>query len=251
MFKHEVWMPRTRARLRDDRPDLAKPERIATVLERDIRSGVLGFGDRLQSETALMERFAASRNTVRKGLELLARSGLIRTRSGIGSFVTFEGRVIDDALGWSRALAAVGAEVETRLLRLEATTDAELAARLGIGDPAFLAIDRVRTLASGGRPISIERSRVPLSPALEHIPLRGLRGGSLSETLRTAGLVPHHGEEWADIAVLDDADADILKCAAGTAFLRTRRLTQAPDDHPIEYVTSLLHPSIFALHLTF
>jgi len=31
-------------------PGTGKPEQIATGLEHEIRSGVLGFGDRLQSE---------------------------------------------------------------------------------------------------------------------------------------------------------------------------------------------------------
>ncbi|TIW28205.1 MAG: GntR family transcriptional regulator, partial [Mesorhizobium sp.] len=37
-------------------PGTGKPERIATVLEHEIRSGVLGFGDRLQSENELVQR---------------------------------------------------------------------------------------------------------------------------------------------------------------------------------------------------
>ncbi|TIU22871.1 MAG: GntR family transcriptional regulator, partial [Mesorhizobium sp.] len=58
-------------------PGTGKPERIATVLEHEIRSGVLGFGDRLQSENELVQRFSVSRNTIRKGLEELSSRGLI------------------------------------------------------------------------------------------------------------------------------------------------------------------------------
>src|SRR5690606_37989454 len=49
-------------------PGVAKPERIATVLEQEIRSGAIGYGERLQSESELVQRFSVSRNTVRKGL---------------------------------------------------------------------------------------------------------------------------------------------------------------------------------------
>ena len=48
-------------------PGTGKPEQIATVLEQEIRSGVLGFGERLQSENELVQRFSVSRNTIRKG----------------------------------------------------------------------------------------------------------------------------------------------------------------------------------------
>ena len=232
-------------------PGAAKPEQIATVLEKEIRSGVLGFGDRLQSENELVQRFSVSRNTVRKGLEELSNRGLITTRVGIGSFVTFDGKKVDDSIGWSRALADAGANAETRTLRLEVIEDADLAARLGIDNPAFIAVDRVRSNAADGHAISIERSRMPLSPELEELPLKGLREGSLHQTLRSAGLVPDHGEEWVDIEMLSTEDAAILNCAPGTPFLRGRRLTRAADGRPIEYVVSLLNPQHFALHLEF
>lgn len=232
-------------------PGTAKPERIATVLENEIRAGKFGFGERLQSETELVQRFSVSRNTVRKGLEELSNRGLITTRVGIGSFVTYDGKTIDDAIGWSRALADAGADPETRTLRLEIVEDAELAAKLGLDNTAFIAVDRIRTGARDGHAISIERSRLPLSAELDEVPLRGLREGSLHQTLRGAGLVPDHGEEWADIEMLNAEDAAILGCAPGTAFLRTRRLTRAADGRPIEYVTSLLNPAHFALHLEF
>ena len=205
------------------RPGAAKPERVANELEQDIRSGLLVFGDQLQSENELVQRFAVSRNTVRKGLEELSSRGLITTRMGIGSFVTFNGQTINAAVGWSRALSDSGVETEIRTLRVEFVHDPELAAR----------------------------SRLPLLPELEDVPLRGLRGGSLHETMRAAGLVPHHGEEWADLEMLSAEDAALLECKAGTAFLRARRLTRDANNRPIEYVVSLLNPDYFALHLEF
>jgi GntR family transcriptional regulator len=92
---------------------------------------------------------------------------------------------------------------------------------------------------------------MPLLPELEEVPLKGLREGSLHQTLRSAGLVPDHGEEWVDIEMLSAEDAAILNCAPGTPFLRGRRLTRAADGRPIEYVISLLNPQHFALHLEF
>lgn len=228
-----------------------KPEQIATVLEREILSGVLGFGERLQSENELVRRFSVSRNTVRKGLEALLHRGLITTRVGIGSFVTFNGQTIDGAMGWSRALASVGADMQIRTLRLEVIDDGELAATLDLPNTKFIALDRVRSFAGDKNSVSVERSRLPFSRELEDLPSRGLRNGSLHQTLREAGLVAVHGEEWADLEILGTDDAEILGCEPGAAFLRTRRLTRAGDGRPIELVTSLLDPAHFALHLEF
>jgi GntR family transcriptional regulator len=232
-------------------PGAGKPEQIASVLENEIRAGVFGFGERLQSENELGQRFSVSRNTVRKGLEELSSRGLIMTKVGKGSFVTFDGQTVDDAVGWSRALANAGANAETRILRLEIFEDIELAKQLGIENRSFVAVDRVRSNAEDGHAITIERSRLPLSPELEEIPLKGLREGSLQQTLRAAGLIADHGEEWVDIEMLSKADAAILGCPEGAPFLRTRRLTRMADGRPIEYVTSLLNPKHFALHLEF
>jgi GntR family transcriptional regulator len=233
------------------KPGAPKPEQIASVLEQEIRSGVLGFGDRLQSESELVQRFSVSRNTLRKGLEELTSRGLITTKVGIGSFVTFNGQTINDAIGWSRALADVGADTETRTLRIELIDDQELADFLELPSTTFIAVDRLRSLAATGKGISIERSRMPLSPELEDVPLKGLTSGSLQETLRNAGLITDHGEEWCDIEMLGEDDAGLLGVAVGTAFLRTRRLTRGADNRPIEYVTSLLNSAFFALHLEF
>ena len=230
---------------------LAKTERVALSLERDIRSGKLGYGDQLESEVALVRRFEVSRSTVRKGLEVLADKGLIKTRVGIGSFVTFNGKTIDDARGWTRALSTQEESVDVRLLRLARVTDPELAAILGLVEAEFIAIDRVRAIGRSGRVISIERSRVPLRPSLEGILAEGLLNGSLSATLSAAGLKAESGEEWAEVECLSPADAGLAGAKIGTPVMRTRRLVRAAGGDVIEYVVSLLDPRHFALHLAF
>ncbi|MFN4142852.1 GntR family transcriptional regulator [Aestuariivirga sp.] len=243
--------PRLRASSKSPAVAAAKPHRIAEALERDIRSGKLRFGARLESENELVRRFAVSRSTVRKGLEALAGKGLITTRVGIGSFVTFDGQTIDNTLGWTRALSRQKEAVETRLLRLERVRDAELAAALNESCVDFIAIDRTRALSGTGRVISIERSRVPLRPELAHVLAEGLHAGSLAATLRQAGLSVHSGEEWAEVECLGEADAALVGSMPGTPFLRTRRLARDAKGRLLEYVVSLLDPRHFALHLEF
>ncbi len=229
----------------------AKPVRVAEALEREIRSGQLRFGAQLESESDLGRRFSVSRTTVRKGLEALAGKGLITTRVGIGSFVTFDGQTIDNALGWTRALANRKDIVETRIHCIERRTDEGLARLVNAPSAEFIAIDRSRSLKESQRVVSLERSRVPLRPELEHILSRGLSHGSLSATFREAGIVPASGAEWAEIECLNAADALILGTSAETPYLRTTRLVRDTHGHTIEYVVSLLDPRHFALHLEF
>ena len=230
-----------------------KSRRLAETLEREIRAGRFAHGDQLASEQSLMRQFAVSRNTVRRGLEQLARKGLITTRTGIGSFVTYDGQAIDDGLGWSRALAAVGAsEIETRRLDLRRGPCPASAAFLGARDAEFLCLDRLRLIADEGIGISLERSRLPWRPAFAAVLEEGLVEDSLSATLAALGLVVAQGEEWAQVLpALSKADAARMARPAGRPMLRLRRVTREASGAVIEYVESILDPAHFGLHLAF
>ncbi|MCO5971599.1 GntR family transcriptional regulator [Actinoallomurus soli] len=233
----------------DDVPGL-KHRSIAETLAREIRSGRLKRGSRLPGEHALAARFSVSRNTIRSALTELSREGLIATHSGKGSFVTFDGRPLDDRLGWARALADQGVSTETKLLRLERVDDPDLAERLGADSPSFFAIDRVRTLTHGPA-VSLERSRIPGVGGLLDLPARGLIGGSLTATLASVGLVADHGEEWVSAGPLDETDAAELGRPPGEWFLRARRVSWTATGELVEHVESLLDPLRFQLHLRF
>lgn len=60
---------------------------IVHVLEADIRQGQLPQGQKLSTESALMDRFEVSRTVVREAISRLQASGLVETRHGVGTFV--------------------------------------------------------------------------------------------------------------------------------------------------------------------
>jgi DNA-binding LacI/PurR family transcriptional regulator len=62
-------------------------ERISTHVLEEIRSGVLGPGDRVASEMELAAQFEVSRITSKRALEVLREAGLIERIRGKGSFV--------------------------------------------------------------------------------------------------------------------------------------------------------------------
>jgi GntR family transcriptional regulator len=237
--------------VKSDEVGRSKAHMVAATIEQDILSGRLPFGQQLESEYELVERFAVSRNTVRKGLDLLTNGGLITRKGGIGSFVTFNGQTIDGTLGWTTAIEKAEGGAQTRLLQIALVEDEALAQELKLTRATFVAIDRMRVIGAGAQCISLERSRLPFSDELAALPLQGLVGGSLNRTLIEHGMVPHHGEQWAEVVGLEAADARLLKRRAGTSFLRSRRLTRDRDERIIEYVVSLLDPAFFALHLEF
>ena len=69
-----------------------KYQRIADVLRRQIKAGEYKPGDRLPSETSLMERFreqfgTLSLPTLRQAIAVLRTEGLIESQQGIGTFI--------------------------------------------------------------------------------------------------------------------------------------------------------------------
>lgn len=230
---------------------LAKSEQVARALEREIRAGRVSNGDLIDSEAGLMRRFAVSRNTVRRGLELLSRQGLITTRTGIGSFVTYDGATIDSAQGWTVALSQDGGAVETRLLGIGTGPSQRADRRLG-GEGHYLRIDRLRFCRNAGLGVSLERSRLPWRADFAAIPEQGLSGGSLNATLAGLGLAAASGEEIAGIVpALSAVDARIMQRPAGTPMLRLERITRDAAGAVLEYVESILDPSRFGLRIVF
>jgi len=229
----------------------AKPVKIAHMLEADIRSGALSRGDALASENALVKRFSVSRNTVRKSLEILSSRGLITTKSGIGSFVTFDGKTIDDRSGWSVALASGDIKMDTRVLTLTRGLMEILDAPSEVGSDCLI-VDRLRLRLDTGEGVSLERSRVPWRDSFLPVLDDGLEGGSLTGLLWSHGLNIAGGDEWARVLpALSPEDASVMRRKAGEPMLRLRRLTRGADGSVVEFVESILDPVMFGLHMEF
>ncbi len=224
--------------------------RICSAIEEDIRAGKLRHGHRLPGEHWLAQHFGVSRMTVRQALSELANKRLITTRAGSGSYITFDDRPLEWTLGWSRAMMRHGAHVEARVLHFGPLDAPELGARFQTS-ARFIALDRVRLL-DGTRPISLERSRIPLDARTEMLLDIDFTRESLMDALvHRAGLAPGNSEEWIEVTRLRSEEAHALDRAIGEAFLLSRRVTRTLDGSLIEHVTSLLDPSHFRLHINF
>jgi GntR family transcriptional regulator len=223
----------------------SKRSRLIEDLAGRIRSGRLAKGERLPGENQLAARYQVSRGTVRSALAELQRRNLIATETGVGSFVTFDGVPLDQSVGWARALARTGTEVTVELLGIERGGTAELTERYG----PLVTVRRLRRTADG-RPVSLESAAVCGAGALADLPERGLLDGSLTATLRAAGLVGAGGEQWIDARPLDPVAAGLLERPVGELFLRSTRTTLTADGALVEHVESLLDPARFQFHLT-
>jgi GntR family transcriptional regulator len=228
----------------------AKYKQVADSLIRRIQAGEIGSGARLPGEVDLARSYEVSRSTVRQALSNLKRAGLIETWTGAGSFVSYDGAYLDDRVGWSKALAQRGVNTLTRILLFERVDEPELAREFDLADPSFLALDRVRSLASG-EAISLERSRVPWRSGFSKVLREGLVEGSLQRTLEAHGRQPVGGFDAISLANLTARDAELLGRSEGDSFLATRRTVHDSAAVLVERVDSLLHPQHFKLRFNF
>ncbi|SDD00283.1 GntR family transcriptional regulator [Glycomyces harbinensis] len=232
----------------------ARPPKKSTIVAQSLRAAILAGryrdGELLPGEQDLAQRYDVSRGTIRKVLARLAEESLINTRTGVGSFVSFGGQALDQRIGWGRALARGGAALQTTILRAELVDDPDLAVSADAATSRFLALDRVRALPDG-TPVSLERSRTPALGALAAVPEQGLVDGSLTATLREAGLNPASGEQWVSVAGLDLEDAAHLQRPVATPFLHSTRLVRDAEGAFVEKVVSWLDPVHFRVHISF
>jgi GntR family transcriptional regulator len=226
-------------------PEGLKHERVAAVLTREIKAGLVRRGARLPGEVELARRFAVSRNTVRAALSQLIEDGLITTRSGKGSFVTFDGRPLDGRLGWTHSPADPDLEVELRTLRIAHEQTAHRSDRT----EKLIVIERLQVAAN--KPIAWERSWVPALDSLRDLPKRGLVNDSIALTLTRAGLHPDHCRQRLRGRALDPTEAKLLKRRTGSWFLHTERTSWTADDRFAEHSECLLDPSYFELSLDY
>lgn len=67
---------------------------IMDNIKKDVVTGVLARGDRIDSVRALAARFEVNMNTMQRACSELERQGIIFTQRGIGSFVTKDENVV-------------------------------------------------------------------------------------------------------------------------------------------------------------
>jgi len=98
-------------------------DKVVLLLSDDIRVGTYRAGEKLPTETGLIQKFGVSRSVIREAVSRLQASNLVETRHGIGTFV----RVIDDSGPITVMLPAVS-NMQDAMAILEFRIDLEAAA---------------------------------------------------------------------------------------------------------------------------
>ena len=199
---------------------------IASHLQQDIDSGTYAPGGRLPTEAELSRQFAVNRHTVRRALEELSRSGLVRVEQGRGSFVAEDvlEYSVEPRTRFSEWIRRHNKEPSGRVLHLKETVaDTQVATGLGI--------------RAGGRVVLLERLGFaddrPVSLTSHYFPSARLRGilealraaPRITEALHTVGVADYLRQMTRVTARLPTADeAELLRMPRNRPLLLTENI---------------------------
>lgn len=207
-------------------------QRIASALSEAMETGVAGKEGVLPSERSLASNLGVSRVTVRRALDDLAASGILKRRQGArSSMAPRVEKTISTLLGFSDELTARGSTPGQKwLLRQVALPTPNESMALGLS-PAEEIVRLVRIRLADGVPIALERATVPRA----FLPDPQLVQSSLYAALRKAGHSPARGVQRIRAAVMTRAEADALESEIGNPLLIVERRCFLADGSPVEF----------------
>lgn len=224
---------------------------IKNYLLEQIRDGTIRPGQALMSERDLCIRFGTSRMTVRQAISEMEAEGYVYRIQGKGTFASqakIEQPLIS-VTGFSEDMRKRGMKPGSILLGLSVKcAEADIAAKMGIPIASeVIRLERLRL--ADGRPMAIERSH--LNYALCEPMLRAeMDDFSLYSFIRnTLSLRITAGRQYMEAALMDEAQAALLKVPAGSLALKIERRTYTAGNTVLEVVESVYRGDVYRFYI--
>ncbi len=220
-------------------PGVAVWRQIERTLSGEIADGSLAAGSKLPTEAEMSARFGVNRHTIRRALEELSRSGLVRVEQGRGSFVAED--VLDYAISsrtrFAEWIRRHNREPSGQVLDLrEIAADKDVAAGLGLRAGAKIVVLE-RLGFADDRPVSIGRHHFPQRrfPGLLAVLQSGL---GISEALASCGLADYRRQVTRVSARLPTPqEAAMLRMPRNQPILVTENVNVDAEGQVVEYGT--------------
>lgn len=218
-------------------------QQVREALLDRIRAGDWQPGLPLPNELTLAEEFGVGIGTVRRAIEGLERSGIVRRKQGRGTFLTGGGLPGDGPLGCplqlvDRQCGPLGSQTLAMRTRRMSEAERELLKARVAGD----VLDSSILIGRGGEPAAHERSLIPLARLPAAIP-----GPADIEDVRASlsafGLGATRCVDSLGLADRECADAALLRCAGDEPLLECRRTAFSADFKPVEHRVLIFRPS--------
>jgi GntR family transcriptional regulator len=225
---------------------------LENLLREKIASGKFAPGDRLPTESGLIEEYQVSRITVRQALSALAAEGLIERRQGRGTFVSerrtrkrhFEGTT--HLTGSLDELIEMGLDTPVKTLemhRVEADTHEAELLQIKVGEPVYR-LKRVRL--RDGKPYSFLVNYLPAEIGAR-LTRDELNSGALLQTIeQRLGYRLRDARQQVKAELADPFVANLLDVRIGAPLLAIERTVYTDKGKPVEYVHTLYRSDLFS-----
>lgn len=200
------------------------------VMAERIRSGVWKEGDRVPSESALIDEFGTSRGPVRQALSRLRSEGLIVGGRGAPPRVqrAVPSQSFDTYLSFTEWAAELGAAVTQKTIEVaRRLASPQIAAELEI-PPGSLVVAVTRLRMLDGEPVMFERGWYTIE-AGQHLLTADLDATSIYQVFSDYGIFPMRARNVIDAVAADPLEAEWLGVPIGSPLLRLHRITY--DQH--------------------
>ena len=224
---------------------------LENVLREKITSGAFEAGERLPTESDLIEQYGVSRITVRQALQALDEEGLIERQQGRGTFVSnrksrkkrFAGTI--HLTGSLDELIEMGMDTPVKVLemnRVEADQHEAESLAIKVGTPIYR-LKRLRL--NEGKPFGLIINYLPdeIGSALT---MAELSSGALLHTMETKlGLNLDNAIQQIHAELADPYVAKLLDVRVGTALLSIERTVYTNENKPVEFVHTLYRSDLY------
>lgn len=246
----------------DDRPPYRQ---IASVLREQIKLGRVSPGDRLPSESALIEHYGVARMTVRQAIQELRGEGLVVAEHGRGVFVRSAPpvrRLASDRFARrhrERGKSAFLAETEAAghrasVDRIQVTNEVptpDIAKRLRLS-PKDRVIVRARRYLADERPVELATSYIPAKIA-QGTPIGEVDtgpGGIYARLEENGHTLARFTEEVSARMPTPD-ERKVLDISAGAPVITLVRTAYDTDDVPVEVCDTVKVAHAYVLEYDF
>ena len=222
----------------DRTSDLPLWAQLETELRRALDAGE--FDERFPTDLELTRRYDVSRHTVREAVGRLQADGLLRRVRGRGTVVErprFEQR-LGALYSLFTSIEADGVVQRSEVIDVGLTTDAEVAARLGLDDDAELfRLERVRF--ADDEPLAIDTAWLGAELGRPLLDADFSRTALYDELERRCECRPDRGWERIAPVIPSAAERKVLGAGAEEAAFQVERLGQL-GDRVIEWRVTLI-----------
>lgn len=225
----------------------SKYKKLYHILLEKIEKQEYAPGDKLPSEGELMEEYGASRDTVRKSLDLLVSDGFIKKAKGKAAEVLDKGKFhfpVSEITSFQELYQYSETKPVTYVENLEIKIrDKEVMKNLQLG-PGEEAFELIRVREIGGEKIIIDKDYFSRN-IVPNLPLRAAQNSVYRYLEQELGLKIGHAMKEITVRMATNEDYSLLDMKNYNMIVVVRSYTYLEDDRLFQYTESRHRPDKF------